>query len=163
MKTLTHLTFAAAASAAMLAAPVTAGQDDGIVVTSPAAMTEWKAEMNAQLDRQLIRSDGYRNQALLSAIVQIRFTLDEAGKPTNLQTVHHTGSRRAVRVARMAVRNLRGFDRAPVTGASDATYQANLVFARDPNEGATLKAELDDIERARLAAGHGANVIMLGG
>ncbi len=162
MKTFVHLTFAAAASAAMLATPVTAGQDDGIVVTSPAAMTEWKADMNAQLDRQLIRSDGYRNQAL-SAIVQIRFTLDEAGKPTNLQTLHHSGSRRAARVAKMAVRNLRGFDRAPVTGASDATYQANLVFARDPNEGTALKAELADLERARLAAGNGADVIMLGG
>ena len=160
MKTLVHLTFAAAASAAILAAPVTAGQDDGIVVTSPTAMTEWKTDMNAQLDRQLIRSDGYRNQALLSAIVQIRFTLDEAGKPTNLQTLHHSGSRRAARVAKMAVRNLRG---APVTGASDATYQANLVFARNPNEGETLKAELADLERARLAAGDGADVIMLGG
>ena len=163
MKTLVHLTFAAAASAAILAAPVTAGQDAGIVVTSPAALTEWKADMNAQLDRQMIRSDGYRNQALLSAIVQIRFTLDEAGKPTNLQTLHHSGSRRAARVAKMAVRNLRGFDRAPVTGASDATYQANLVFARNPNEGETLKAELADLERARLAAGDGADVIMLGG
>ena len=163
MKTFVHLMFAAAASAAILAAPVTAGQDDGIVVTSPTAMTEWKTDMNAQLDRQLIRSDGYRNQALLSAIVQIRFTLDEAGKPTNLQTLHHSGSRRAARVAKMAVRNLRGFDRAPVTGASDATYQANLVFARNPNEGETLKAELADLERARLAAGGGSDVIMLGG
>ena len=95
--------------------------------------------------------------------MQIRFTLDEAGKPTNLQTLHHSGSRRAARVAKMAVRNLRGFDRAPVTGASDATYQANLVFARNPNEGETLKAELADLERARLAAGGGSDVIMLGG
>ena len=163
MKTFIQLTFTAAASAALLATPVTAGQDDGIVVTSPAAMTDWKADMNAQLDRQLIRSDGFRDRGPMTAAVQIRFTLDAQGKPANLETVHHSGARRAAFASRVAVRNLRGFDKAPVSNARGATYQANLIFARNDRERAKLQAELNDLDRARLAAGDGGDVIMLGG
>lgn len=163
MKTFVHLAFAAAASAAVLAVPASAGQDDGIVVTSPGAMAEWKADMNDQLDRRLIRSDGFRGQGPMTALVQIRFTLDEEGKPANLETIHHSGARRAAFASRLAVRNLRGFEEAPVSDAMGATYQANLIFARNEREKAKLQAELAGIERARLAAGDGENVIMLGG
>ncbi|MDG5747828.1 hypothetical protein P8Q88_06515 [Qipengyuania sp. XHP0207] len=164
MKTLLTFALAATASAAALAVPVSAGGEQDIVVRSPTqSLNEWKADMNAQLDRKLIRSDGFRNQGPMTAIVQIRFTLDEEGKPTNLQTLHHSGARRAAYASRFAVRSLRGFDEAPLPDARAAVYQANLIFARNDREKAELKAELDRVDQARIAANGAPDVIMLGG
>ena len=163
MKTLANLAFAAAASAAMLAVPVAAETKDGIVVTQSSRMTAWKADMKQQLDRQLIRSDGFRDRAPMTAVVQIRFTLDADGKPTNLKTIHHTGARRADNASRYAVRNLRGFDKAPLADPRGVTYQANLIFARNDAEGDKLRAQLAEVERQRLAANDDETIVMLGG
>ena len=164
MKTLTTFAFAAAASTAVLSVPLSAGAEQDIVVRSPTqSMAEWKSDMNAQLGRKLGRSDGFRNQGPMTAVVQIRFTLDEEGKPTNLQTLHHEGARRAAYASRYAVRSLRGFDDAPLPDARAAVYQANLIFARNDREKAELKAKLDRVDRARIAANGAEDVVMLGG
>ena len=163
MNTLNKLAFAPAIAMAALAIPASAGDDQGIVVTSPGKMSEWKADMNAKLDRHLIRADGLRGDQPMSAIVQVRFTLDEAGKPTNVRTIHHSGARRAERAARIAVGNLRGFEDAPVTNLQDATFQANIIFARNFAERNELRAEMSRLDRERFAANGRSDVILLGG
>lgn len=163
MNTLSKLVFAPAIAMASLALPASAGDDQDIVVTSPGKMSEWQADMGAQLDRNMVLAEGIRREGPMSALVQIRFTLDEEGRPTNLKTVHHSGSHSARRAARAAVRNLRGLDEAPVANVANATFQANLIFARDLDDKARLEDEMGSANRARLASGEVGSVIQLGG
>ena len=163
MNTLNKLLFAPAIAMAALAIPASAGDDPDIVVTSPDKMGEWKAAMNAKLDRHLIRADGVRGERPMTAIVQVRFSLDEDGKPTDVTTLHHSGARRAERAATIAVSNLRGFEDAPLTNVGDATFQANIVFAPNIAERDRLRAEMARLDRARFAASGARNVIVLGG
>ncbi|WP_324828621.1 energy transducer TonB family protein [Qipengyuania zhejiangensis] len=144
---------ALAAALALGAAPVSAAGDDGIVVTSPGAMKAWQEQTTDRLNRQLDRVDAFSRGTALVGTVQIRFTLDDQGRPSNFETVHASGDQRAIRDARMALRNLRGLDEAPVTNVGDAVFQANMIFARDGEEKERLLAELTGVESQRLAAG----------
>ena len=163
MTNLFKLPLAAAALAVTLplAAPAAAGKD--ILVTSPTAMAQWQADVTRDLDHKLLLAERYTRGRPTSGIVQIRFTLDEDGKPTNLETVYDSAGTAARRSASWAVRRLRDLDQAPVMNASGVRFQANIIFAENREQKTVLAAQLDRMERVRLAsAGSERAVVALG-
>ena len=154
---------AAAAAALMFLAPaVSAGEKDSIVV-SASAMDEFRADTTRALDRNLALAERHTGRNPQSGIVQIRFTLDERGKPTGLKAISNSGGHAALRNAKWAVARLSGLDAAPVRSASRATFQANIVFAENEEEKRSQLAALRSMTRTQLAqADSGAPLVMLG-
>lgn len=145
------------------AIPASAGEQEDILVTSSAAMEEWTAGVTRDLDRKLLHAERFRERAVSSGIVQLRFTLDQDGSPTAVKTYYSSANTGAVRTAHSAVKRLRDLDQAPVANASGATFQANIIFADNEEEKARFAKKLEKMERTRLAsAGQSTMVITLG-
>ena len=67
-------------------AAVHAGQgENGIIVTSQADMKAWQKETTRDLNQGLRFSPAARNANPTAGIVQVAFSLDASGKPTNLE------------------------------------------------------------------------------
>ena len=142
----------------------TAGdQDAPIVVQSQAAMAEWQAEVNADLSRNMMRVGRTPNHTP-RGVVQVAFTLDADGSPTDFVTYSSSGDRRTDRAARLALSRLDNLDAAPVSNVGNARFIANMIFANSPADHKTLTAQLDKREKARLARGDAmSEAITLGG
>lgn len=135
-----------------------------IYVVSQKAFEQWQDDVSSDLSRNL-RNASYRQDGRIeSGIVQIRFRLDEDGKPTDLSTYSNSTSTTARSIAYRAVRKLHNLDQAPVSGVRDAEFLANVIFARDELEHARLAAKLEQSEQARLASnGAEQRLVALGG
>lgn len=165
MQTLYKTTLAAAAALglALAATPASAGQDD-IVVKSSAEMAAWQKDVTRDLNNKLRTSERFHSIRPESGIVQIRFTLDESGRPQDLKTYRSSGHVGSDRAATWAVRRLSRMDEAPVSNPDRAVFQANIIYAENRQDYARLAAELQESERARLAsASSEVEVIALGG
>lgn len=160
-KTPSFLAALAMAAALPLAAPASAGDD--ILVTSTSAMQEWQQEVTRDLDQRLLLAEKFTSRRPQSGIVQIRFELDENGKPVNLDTVYNSSGVSGERTASWAVRRLSNLDEVPVANASGARFQANIIYAESPQQKAEYLAELRETRNTRFAASDGeAPVIQLG-
>ena len=90
MKTLMKTTFAAALSIAAIS-PAFAGEQSTIVVESEAAMQQWQQDVGKSLDRRLTNATRQTRTDPVNGIVQLRFTLDGAGKPHDIEVVTGSG------------------------------------------------------------------------
>lgn len=160
MQTLFKASLAAALSMAAIA-PALAG-DEPITVLSQAAYAQWQDEVTQSLDRRLVSVERANRATPVAGIVQLRFTLDENGQPQGFQTLTSSGDRATDRVAIGAVRGLTQLGDAPVAGAADKTFQANIIFAKSQAQHARLSQKLAKIESARLARSDSAGVISFG-
>lgn len=173
MTTITKYVSAAALSVALalpLAAPVSAGEKSAsaesapIVVQSRAAMKEWKAETNKGLNRALTQIALPRKVLPNDAIVQVAFTLDANGQPTNMQVLDGKGNWAARKTAERAIRRIDTFDEVPVANPQSARFLANIIFAGTADARDRLASELRESERERIAAAQGRDdYIRLGG
>ncbi|WFL78380.1 TonB family protein [Altererythrobacter arenosus] len=158
----TTLAAALAFAALTPAVPALAGEQSILVET--AAMESWTESVQQTLDRRLIDSVWAARVEPVSGIVQLRFQLDEQGRATDLEVYRSTGHRRTDTVAARAVRHLRNLDEVPVSNPHQRTFQANIIFAQNPEEFAALEQELARSEASRLALGNDeASVVVLGG
>lgn len=132
------------------ATPAIADSAD-IVVQSPAAMEQWSNDMTRTLNRRLIAAERITRTVPSSGIVQVRFTLDERGRPHDMELYNSSGHVATDRVAMKALRGIQGFDEAPVIDARNQLFQANVIYARDAFEYQDLAAELKAREHIRLA------------
>ncbi|WP_435416734.1 energy transducer TonB [Parerythrobacter aurantius] len=161
MKTLALVfSFAALAAASQTPALAESGQDE-IVVSPARAMEDWRQSISRNLNRHLDNAVERLGSAPDSGIVQLRFKLDEAGRPVAMQTYRSSGSLAGDRAARWAVRRLDGLDRGPVARTPDTVFQANIIFAGSRAERLELADRLAWMERERLARGDTA-VVALG-
>lgn len=150
------LAFAAASPAFADEAP--------IYVVSQTAFEQWQDDVSSDLNRNLRNASLRQDGRIESGIVQIRFRLDENGKPADLSTYSNSTSTSAKWVAYRAVRMLRNLAEAPVKGVRDAEFLANVIFARDEADHARLAAKLEQSEQARLASnGAEQRLVALGG
>lgn len=160
-KTPSFMAAFAMAAALPLAAPASAGDD--ILVTSTSAMQEWQQEVTRDLDQRLLLAEKYTTGRANSGIVQIRFELDENGRPANLETVYNSSGVSGQRTANWAVRRLSDLDEAPVANVAGARFQANIIFADNQKQKAEYVAQLRESRSTRFAASDGeAPVIQLG-
>ncbi|TWJ08915.1 energy transducer TonB family protein [Altererythrobacter ishigakiensis] len=149
MKTFMNTTIAVALSFAA-ASPAFAGEQE-IVVQSQAAMQEWQQDVGNALDRRLVNAARQTRTATVSGIVQLRFTLDGAGMPHNIEVVNSSGDGRTDFVAKRAVRGLTQLADAPVADAESQTFQANIIFADNADTHKKLAKALTASEQARFA------------
>ncbi|MEP2236123.1 MAG: TonB family protein [Alteripontixanthobacter sp.] len=162
------LKFAAAASAvfALTAPSLTApafAQRPEITVSTTTAMEEWRGDVTRDLDRNLKFAEKARGYQPLDGIVQIRFHLDDSGRPADLQFYRSSGSRASDKAAHWAVRRLNNLDEVPTAIDRGTVFQANIIFARSAEEHTRLARKLEAYERTRLAsASPGSKVIALG-
>lgn len=143
------LAFIALACALPLAAPAIA-QDD-VLVVSQSALQQWQEDRTKELGR-LLQDDRGRFGRPLAGIVQISFSLDGNGRPTNLQTVHNSAGIASQRVAHWAVGKMRNLGDVPATGSGEIRFQANVIFADDVRERDAFAADLAAMEEVRMAA-----------
>jgi len=155
----------AAASAFALTVPFAAsakaptGED--ILVNSPKEMEGWRQTATRDLNRKLELADRFRKTARPQGIVQVRFALDQNGKPVKMWTHSNTAGRSAERAAKWALRRMRSLDDAPVSDAKGRTFQANIIFARSLRQKEQLAAKLDRMERSRLATRGGTDAVVI--
>lgn len=151
MNTLLNKALVPALTLGLLAAasPAVAKEAD-IVVQSPAAMEQWSNDMTRTLNRRLVAAERITKTVPSRGIVQIRFTLDETGRPHEMTVYNSSGDVATDRVAMKALRGIRGFDEAPVLDAKDQLFQANVIYASDTFEYQDLAAELKAREQMRL-------------
>lgn len=165
-KTLAKFAFAPAlicAAALPIGASALAGEADApILVTSQEEMRTWQKSTTLRLNRALARVPQVRNGAVPSGVVQIRFTLDEDGRPTDLDVISNSASPLAKGPARQALRRIGDLSDVPVSAPEEAQFLANIVFAKDQADHRELLDSLEASERARIAAG-GLDYIVLGG
>lgn len=150
MQILTKTTLAAALSIAAFS-PAIAGEQDTIVVESVAAMQQWQKDVGRSLDRRLATAERQTRIDPVSGIVQLRFTLDAAGKPNDISVVNGSGDARTDFIAKRAVRGLSQLAEAPVVDASEQTFQANIIFADDARSYRKLAKVLAASENVRMA------------
>ena len=165
MNTIANFVFAPVAVATSLAllAPAVSAADPEAIVVSPADMNMFRDRVTRSLDRSLENGERVYGKVPQSGIVQIRFQLDDSGKPAGLEMVGNTSGNTGAHVANWAVRRLRDLDQAPVANARSAVFQANIVFAHDSEEKARLSAQLHRADKARMAlGGDNAQVVMIG-
>lgn len=166
MNTLTKFALASGGAFALaltFSTPVAAGTSQDILVTSPAEMKSWQQTATRDLNRKLALGDKYGKGRSAEGIVQVRFTLDANGAPTNLQTYANTAGPVGERAAKWAVRRMRSLDNAPIANVEGRMFQANVIFAKGMLQKEELIAQLAKSERMRLAALGGADpVIQLG-
>lgn len=161
MQTFMKTTLAAALSIAAIS-PAIAG-DSEIVVQSQAAMQEWQKDVGKSLDRRLANAERQTRIDPVSGIVQLRFTLDAAGKPHDIEVMNTSGDVRTDTLAKRAVRGLTELADAPVANASQQTFQANIIFAEDARSYRKLAKALAASESVRMAqADSEGNVISFG-
>lgn len=166
MKKLAKIALAPAlicAAALPLGASLLAEEVDApIVVTSPEEMRTWQKSTTNRLNRALARVPQIRNGSIPSGIVQISFTLDEDGRPTDLEVINSTTSPLARGSARQALRRIGDLSNVPVAAPREAQFLANIVFAKDQKDRRELLEGLERSEQDRIAAGD-LNYIVLGG
>ncbi len=160
MQTLFKATLAAALSMAAIVPAM--ADDEPILVHSQAAFAQWQADVTNSLDRRLVSAERSSRLTPESGIVQLRFTLDENGKPQGIRTVTSSGDWSTDRVAISAVRGLNQLDEAPVANVQGQTFQANIIFAKSEAQRDKLAAKLATMETARLARGETSGVISFG-
>ncbi|WP_196793197.1 energy transducer TonB family protein [Erythrobacter litoralis] len=158
---LAPLTLALGAAAVTPAIAGSAQED--IVVSPSGAMQEWRADVGRDLGRNLVLAERWAKHNPDSGIVQVRFTLDADGRPSDMTTYRSSGSVATDRAARWAVRRLSQFDEAPTQFAAGQVFQANIIFAENTAQHDKLEQKLAYLERTRLARGGGERgVIALG-
>lgn len=136
---------------------------DEIVVSPSTAMESWRADVSRDLGRKLELAERWANYNPDTGIVQVRFTLDANGRPTDMVTHLSSGSVQTDRAAMWAVRRLGTLADAPARVSSGSTFQANIIFAETSVQKERLAEKLAWIERKRLAsAPDEANVVALG-
>lgn len=163
MKTLINTAFAVALSATALTPAIAQSAQEDIVVSPNRAMEAWRDNVSRKLNRNLDLADSWGKDTSDSGIVQVRFTLDERGRPVDLETYRSSGSVSADRAAMWAVSRLTGLDGGPARIGKNATFQANIIFAQTHVERDMLAEKLAWIEKARLARGSSErDVIALG-
>ncbi|MDC0886459.1 TonB family protein [Altererythrobacter sp.] len=136
---------------ALTPAGANSGQDD-IVVSTSRAMQEWRADVSQSLGRNLLLAERWAKHNPDSGLVQIRFQLDEDGRPSKMETYRSSGSVSTDRAAAWAVRRLNNLDDGPVRIASGQTFQANIIFAESEAQKDRFEEKLAYIERRRLAS-----------
>ena len=142
----------AAGLAVTATTPVIAAEDQDIIVSSRTALQQWVAKTNHRRDRQLEVVTRLRRLGAPRGIVQIRFDQGENGRPANVEIYRSSGVPSIDRTAAWAVRRMSHLDEVPVAGAAKARFQANIIFANDPEEKAEYFAQLMQSERVRLAS-----------
>ena len=165
MKSIIRNTLAPAMALGALAAtvPATAGDQD-IVVQSQPAMEQWSRDVTRSLNRQLVNVERLNNAVPRPGIVQVRFTLDENGRASDMTLLRSSGHAGTDSLAQKAVRKLRHLDEAPVRDVRGKLFQANIIYARDGYERDQLADELARSERSRIALGvNEAEVLSFGG
>ncbi|WP_284124181.1 energy transducer TonB family protein [Parerythrobacter aestuarii] len=163
MKSLIHTAVALALGATTLTPAFANTAQEDIIVSPSRAMQAWRADVSRDLSRNLDLADRWGQYNSDSGIVQVRFTLDENGRPVDLETYRSSGSVSADRAAMWAVRRLSGLDEGPARIGKGTTFQANIIFAETRAEQEQLSEKLAWIERNRLALGSiERNVIALG-
>lgn len=143
---------AAAAVTFLLFAPAVSAGDKQEIVVSSADMDWFRDKASRNLGRQLDLVSRVSRENPSDGIVQIRFTLDQRGRPAGLDVVTNTANVAAKRVAMRAVGLMRGLDKAPVTDWKSAQFQANIAFAENPLEKEKLLEQLQGREARRLAS-----------
>ena len=163
MKTLIHAAAAVALAATALTPAIAEDAQDEIIVSPSKALENWRSDVSRDLSRHLDLADRWGKFNPDAGIVQVRFTLDENGRPTAMETYRSSGSVSTDRAAMWAVARLNHLDDAPVRVTSGTTFQANIIFAESPAQHDELASKLAWIERKRLAANTAeADVIALG-
>ncbi|NNC58896.1 MAG: hypothetical protein HKO05_02755 [Erythrobacter sp.] len=154
---------AAVALSVTALSPAIAQSADEILVTPSGAMQNWRADVSRDLSRQLDQAESFAKYNPQPGIVQVRFTLDDNGRPVGMGTYRTSGSISSDRAARWAVRRLTNLDDVPVRVKPGTTFQANVIFAETPAQRDQLAKKLAWIESKRLAnASAEAGVIALG-
>ena len=163
MKTLIHAAAAVALAATALTPAIAEDAQDEIIVSPSKALENWRSDVSRDLSRHLDLADRWGKFNPDAGIVQVRFTLDANGRPTNMETYHSSGSVSTDRAAMWAVRRLSNLDEAPVRVTGGTTFQANIIFAETPAQKAEFSEKLAWIEKKRLASASAENnVIALG-
>lgn len=156
------LPLACLALAATLPVAAPAVAQDGVLIVSQSAMTQWQEARTKELDRLLLDDRGQFGRPL-AGIVQISFTLDENGRPAEIETVHNSAGIAAHRLARWAVSKMRDLDDVPAAQGGDVRFQANMIFADNERDREGLAVQLAALEQVRLAkAEPGTTVIAIG-
>lgn len=151
---LTVLATAALGVGVLLAAPGLAAAPEGdapIFVRTGSAFAKWQDRVTAELDSAL-RDRAPVRDTDEDAIVQIAFTLDEKGKPTNLQFYNDEGDRTTRNNAMSAVRSLDSLAEVPVPNRDNVSFLANIIFSTDARQHKKLTARLEQMENTRLAS-----------
>ena len=149
MNKFVSLTIATALSATLLAQPVLS---QNIVVTPGTSQEQFVEDVSRDLNRQLKRASWGRQDASGEGIAIVRFTRSSQGEADNVSIYRGSGRRNLDRVAMRAVSRLNSLGRVPAGVGSDQVYQANIVFADDFYTGEKLRAELAEMEAARMAS-----------
>lgn len=147
------LSLALAASAVLLAEPITAGAEEpSIVVTPEKSHAQFVATVSRDLDNQLKAASRYPYLPSGEGIAKVRFTRTADGDPENVTIYRESGVRTLDRIAHRAVSNLRSLDGVPADIGPDQVYQANIIFASSPDRAEELQDELMAEETARFAS-----------
>ena len=147
------LSLALAASAVLLAEPVTAGADEpSIVVTPEKSHAQFVAIVSRDLDTQLEAASKHLYLPIAEGITKVRFTRTADGAPENVTIYQKSGIRTLDRIARRAVSNLESLDAVPADIGPDQVYQANIVFANNVERAEELQKRLMAEETARFAS-----------
>ena len=147
------LSLALAATAVLLAEPVTAGAEEPSIVVTPAkSHAQFVATVSRDLDDQLEAASRYPYIPFGEGITKVRFTRTADGTPENVTIFRKSGIRTLDRIARRAVSNLRSLDDVPADIGPDQVYQANIVFASNFERAEELQEQLMAEETARFAS-----------
>lgn len=142
-----------------LASPAVADvKNDRILVTE---MDSWQANATRRLNRALSRNPINQRGNPAPGIVQLTFTLNDKGSPTNVEVVSNTANRPAAQSAAYAVRRMGDLSDVPVADSGKAQFLANVIFANDKREKRELMAELQRTQSAWAANSAGATFIVL--
>ncbi|MEL7188711.1 MAG: hypothetical protein AAGK17_04090 [Pseudomonadota bacterium] len=152
----------ALASTLPLAAPAVAetetSKDTRILVTE---MDSWQANATRRLNRALQRNPINQTGAPAPGIVQLSFTLNAKGSPTNVEVLSNSANRPAAQSAKYAVRRMGDLSDVPVSNVGDTQFIANVIFANDHREKRRLIAELKSKPYASFASKSGSSTYVV--
>lgn len=153
MNKLFALSLATAISVSVLAIPLSSKEAPSSIVVMPVPSQEVFVErVSEDLERQLNRNTGIRNDVSGEGIAIVRFVRDTEGSPAEIRMMRRTGNSGLDRLAIQAVRRLSTLEAVPEGVGPGQIFQANIVFANTDHDFAKLSDQLAREEAARIAA-----------
>ena len=137
--------FALAGALLVTTAPATS---QGIVVSAETAAVD---RVSRDLDRNLLRAEGFRRQPTGEGLAMVRFYRGADGLPADVTLYRGSGRRDVDRIALRAVSRLGRAVPLPDAGGDGQIFQANIILANSHRAHAALASEMVRLEQARLA------------
>ena len=127
------------------------------IVVSAAGVEEM---VSRDLNRALEEAARFGRHPHGDGYAMVRFTRSADGKPENISFYRRSGGFGVDRLAKAAVKRLGSRGGLPDTGVANQPFQANIVLATSELSFEELAADLERVEKHRLASSPGERAVV---